>query len=63
VALQAFTGSFSDWFLYHQRQLSADARKRVIDRLAPLDPIHFLGGLGQTPVLLQFAQKDFCVPC
>ena len=62
VALQAFTGSFSDWFLYNQKQLSPDARQRVIDRLAPLDPLKFIGQLGSTPVLLQFAEKDFYVP-
>ena len=62
VALQAFTGSFSDWFLYNQKQLTPDARQRVIDRLAPLDPLKFLGQLGSTPVLLQFAEKDFYVP-
>jgi fermentation-respiration switch protein FrsA (DUF1100 family) len=34
----------------------------VIDRLAPLDPLKFLGQLGSTPVSLQFAEKDFYVP-
>ncbi|MEO8051617.1 MAG: dienelactone hydrolase family protein [Acidobacteriota bacterium] len=62
VALQAFTGSFSDWFLYNQKQLSPEAQQGVIDRLAPLDPIRFLRQLGSTPVLLQFAEKDFYVP-
>jgi predicted esterase len=62
VALQAFTGSFSNWFLYNQKQLAPDARQRVIDRLAPLDPLNFIGQLGSTPVLLQFAEKDFYVP-
>ena len=62
VALQTFTGSFSDWFLYNQKQLTPDARQRVIDRLAPLDPLKFLGQLASTPVLLQFAEKDFYVP-
>jgi len=62
VALQAFAGRFGDWFLYNQRQLTAEERQRVIDRLAPLDPVKFLGWLGPTPVLLQFAEKDFYVP-
>ena len=62
VALQAFTRSFSDWFLYNQKQLAPAARQRVIDRLAPLDPVKFIGQLGSTPVLLQFADKDFYVP-
>ena len=62
VALQAFASRFSDWFLYNQRQLTPEGRQRVIDRLAPLDPVKFLGWLGPTPVLLQFAEKDFYVP-
>ena len=62
VALQAFTGSFSDWFLYNQKQLTPEARQGVIDRLAPLDPVKFIGQLGSTPTLLQFAEKDFYVP-
>ncbi len=62
VALQAFAPSFSDWFLYNQRQLTPDQRQRVIDRLAPLDPIRYLPQLGLTPVLLQFANRDFYVP-
>ena len=62
VALQAFAPSFSDWFLYNQRQLTPEQRQRVIDRLAPLDPIRYLPQLGPTPVLLQFANQDFYVP-
>src|SRR5712691_11703431 len=31
ISLQAFTSSFSDWFLYSQRQLSSVAFQRVID--------------------------------
>jgi dienelactone hydrolase len=62
IALQAFTGSFSDWFLYNQKQLSPEARQRVIDRLAPLDPLRYLDQMGPGPVLLQFAEKDFYVP-
>lgn len=62
VALQAFTGSFSDWFLYNQKQLTPAARQAVINRLAPLDPIKFIGQLGSTPMLLQFSEKDFYVP-
>ena len=62
VALQAFTSSFSDWFLYNQQKLSPEAKQAVIDRLRPLDPIGFLPKLGQAPVLLQFSNKDFYVP-
>jgi dienelactone hydrolase len=61
VALQAFAGRFSDWFLYNQRQLTPQERQRVIARLAPLDPVKFLSWLGPTPVLLQFSEKDFFV--
>jgi cephalosporin-C deacetylase-like acetyl esterase len=62
IALQAFTSSFSDWFLYNQRALSPEARQAVIDKLAPLDPIKYLPNLGSAPVLLQFSNKDFYVP-
>jgi cephalosporin-C deacetylase-like acetyl esterase len=62
IALQAFAGSFSDWFLYNQRQLTAEGKQAVIDRLAPLDPLKFIAQLGHTPALLQFANEDFYVP-
>jgi fermentation-respiration switch protein FrsA (DUF1100 family) len=34
----------------------------VADRLAPLDPVRFVGKLAGKPVLLQFSKKDFYVP-
>jgi pimeloyl-ACP methyl ester carboxylesterase len=62
LALQAFTGSFSDWFLYNQRALSPEAKQAVVDRLAPLDPLRYVPQLGTAPVLMQFAKEDFYVP-
>ena len=62
LALQAFTSSFSDWFLYNQRELSTAGKQAVIDRLAPLDPIRYMPQLGAAPVLLQFAKEDSYVP-
>ena len=52
----AGTTSFSDWFLLG-RELDADARRKVHDELAPLDPVHHLPSVA-VPVLFQFAQKD-----
>jgi len=62
LALQAFTGSFSDWFLYNQRALSPEAKQAVVDRLAPLDPLKYVPRLDTVPVLMQFAKDDFYVP-
>ena len=62
AALQAFTSSFSDWFLYNQRALPAEGRQAVIERLGPLDPLRYMPLLKDTPVLLQFAIGDFFVP-
>jgi cephalosporin-C deacetylase-like acetyl esterase len=62
IALQAFAPSFSDWFLYNQKQLTAGGRQAVVNRLAPLDPLQFIARLGKTPALLQFANEDFYVP-
>ena len=61
-ALQAFTGSFSDWFLYNQRALSAERKQAVVERLAPLDPLKYAPQMGSAPVLMQFAKEDFFVP-
>ncbi|HBY63947.1 MAG TPA: hypothetical protein DEH78_29330, partial [Solibacterales bacterium] len=41
-ALQAGTTRFSDWFLYGQPRLEGEARRKFIDELAPLDPIHHI---------------------
>ncbi len=53
----AGTRSFSDWFLLHPK-LEGEARQRVIDRLAPLDPTLFLGRAAPLPMLFQFGTRD-----
>jgi dienelactone hydrolase len=53
----AGTQSFSDWFLLYPK-LAGEARQKVIDRLAPLDPTRYLAKLRSVPVLLQFGTKD-----
>ncbi len=60
-AFMAGTERFSDWFLFHPK-LTGDARQRVIDRLAPLDPTRYLARLGAMPVLFQFGTRDRFVP-
>ena len=60
-ALHAGTASFSDWFLLGTK-LGGDARQRVIDRLAPLDPVLYIAGASPSPVLLQFGNSDHYVP-
>lgn len=60
-ALQAGTTSFSDWFLLGEK-LDAAERQRVIEKLAPLDPIRFIGEAKPAPVLLQFGRLDEYVP-
>ena len=56
-ALQAGTASFSTWFLLG-RKLGDSERKAVVDRLAPLDPLLYIGAAAPSPVLFQFARKD-----
>jgi fermentation-respiration switch protein FrsA (DUF1100 family) len=53
----AGTRSFSDWFLFSPKR-DADARARVIARLAPLDPIAYLPKIAPRPILLQFGTSD-----
>ena len=60
--MQAFAPSFNDWFFFNQKQLTAEQKQQAMDRIAPLDPIRYLPQLDKTPVLLQFANKDFYVP-
>ena len=60
-ALQAGTTSFSDWFLLGSK-LQGDDRKKVIERLAPLDPVKFIASTGGGPVLMQFGKADRFVP-
>lgn len=60
-ALQAGTTSFSHWYLLGEK-LDAAARQRVIDTLAPLDPVAYIGKAAPSPVLFQFARNDRYVP-
>jgi fermentation-respiration switch protein FrsA (DUF1100 family) len=62
AAFQAGNSRFGEWFLYNQTKLSAVEKQKVVDRLAPLDPVRFVGKLAGKPVLLQFSNKDFYVP-
>jgi dipeptidyl aminopeptidase/acylaminoacyl peptidase len=62
AAFQAGNSRFGEWFLYNQTKLSGQEKQQVVDRLAPLDPVRFVGRLAGKPVLLQFSKKDFYVP-
>jgi pimeloyl-ACP methyl ester carboxylesterase len=61
-AFQAGNSRFGDWFLYNQSKLTAAEKQQVVDKLAPVDPVRFIGKLAGKPVLLQFSRKDFYVP-
>jgi outer membrane protein assembly factor BamB/dienelactone hydrolase len=56
VALQAGTTSFADWFLISAK-LQGEAREKFVERLSPLDPVHFVGQ-AKAPVYFQFATSD-----
>jgi dienelactone hydrolase len=60
IALQAGTTSFADWFLLSAK-LTGEARDRFIEKLQPLDPVHYIGK-AKAPVLFQFAKEDVYVP-
>ena len=60
LALQAGTTSFADWFLLSAK-LTGDARQRFIEKLQPLDPVHYVGRT-KAPVYFQFAREDGYVP-
>jgi fermentation-respiration switch protein FrsA (DUF1100 family) len=62
AAFQAGNSRFGEWFLYNQTKLSPQEKQNVVDRLAPIDPVRFIGQLAGKPVLLQFSKKDFYVP-
>lgn len=62
VAFQAGTNRFSDWFLFNQKSLSEEGKAQVVARLQPLDPLSYIGQLKGTPLLLQYADRDFYVP-
>ena len=60
LALQAGTTSFADWFLLSAK-LTGEARQRFIEKLQPLDPVHYVGR-AKAPVYFQFATSDGYVP-
>lgn len=60
-ALQAGTTAFSDWFLLGTK-LDAAGRQKIVDELAPLDPVKFIGSAAPAPVLFQFGRSDDYVP-
>ena len=60
-ALEAGTTSFSDWFLLGEK-LDPAARAKVVEDLAPLDPVRFVGMSSPAPVLFQFGRSDPYVP-
>jgi outer membrane protein assembly factor BamB/dienelactone hydrolase len=60
LALQAGNTSFADWFLFSAK-LTGAARQAFIDKLQPLDPVHYVGK-AKAPVLFQFAKEDPYVP-
>lgn len=53
--LMAGTPHFIDWFLFARQPADPDAYRA---RLAPLDPIHYVGQLAPAPVFFQFASND-----
>ena len=62
AAFQAGNSRFGEWFLYNQPKLSPEEKQAVVDLLAPIDPVRFIGKLAGKPVLLQFSKQDFYVP-
>ena len=60
-ALQAGTTSFSDWYLLGEKP-DAVERAKVVEDLAPLDPVRFIGMASPAPVLFQFGRSDRYVP-
>jgi pimeloyl-ACP methyl ester carboxylesterase len=60
-AMQAGTSSFADWFLLNQR-LEGEARQKIVDELAPLEPVLYIGAAAPAPVLFQFGDVDPYVP-
>lgn len=60
-ALQAGTTSFSLWYLLGTK-LEPSEKQAVIDKLAPLDPVLYIGKAPPAAVLFQFGRKDPYVP-
>ena len=59
--LIAGTPSFSDWYLFGSK-LAGEERQKVIDQLAPLDPVAHIASAAPSPVLFQFGRTDRYVP-
>jgi cephalosporin-C deacetylase-like acetyl esterase len=53
----AGTASFTDWYLFTPKR-EGEARAQFIAKLAPLDPVKFVGQIAPRPVLFQFATSD-----
>jgi cephalosporin-C deacetylase-like acetyl esterase len=53
----AGTASFTDWYLFTPKR-EGEARAQFIAKLAPLDPVKFVGQIAPRPVLFQFATND-----
>jgi fermentation-respiration switch protein FrsA (DUF1100 family) len=57
----AGTPILSDWFLLGS-QIQGAERDAYIKKLAPLDPVNFIGKAKSVPLLLQFATTDKFIP-
>ncbi len=57
AVLVAGTPVLSDWFLLGSK-LDGKAREAYIKKMAPLDPINYVGKAKGVPVLFQFATRD-----
>lgn len=61
AVLMAGTPILSDWFLLGS-QIQGEQREAYIKKMAPLDPINFIGKTKSVPLLLQFATRDKFIP-
>jgi dienelactone hydrolase len=61
AVFMAGTPILSDWFLLGSK-IQGDAREAYIKKMAPLDPINFIGKAKSVPMLLQFASHDQFIP-
>ncbi|HYO84722.1 MAG TPA: dienelactone hydrolase family protein, partial [Bryobacteraceae bacterium] len=60
-ALQAGTSRFSNWYLYGP-PMPEPERTRFTQSLKVIDPVEHIAKAAPSPVLLQFATRDFFVP-
>ncbi len=61
AVLMAGTPNLSDWFLLGS-QIQGGQREAYIKKMAPLDPVNFIGKAKSVPLLLQFATNDKFIP-